>query len=738
MGPKRAPLTKDPPSSLPPRGQLSRWLQRRRDASPEHLTPSTVAADGTATTRNSTAAADKPAVDEQNPTLVSLEDTVQDASVPLTTDAQAGPSKAVSSVELLPQLNASPAADSDSDVEVVDLATVVKRPRDESVTSTDGPCVIVNGGLSEAQRASATPGLSTELLSDLARHNPQRTTRSAIERPLNDYVDPGVLTYVTGGISQFVASAGLPPLACDSCETFSTVVCVILASLRHHHRLRGIFNAVFVNYLVYACSWLHQITHPLWSRGGTQRRPTVGDVASSSNLNEAFPVSRVLPEQFCAVPYSNKAYARSLVAKLAKPREADAGAEPASPTDGLHSQDVRGYVIVAGEYAFGVASLEYCVQSRLVSSTLVLCDSHGEMPWANHFACLAVVRIQARDYASTHRAALVKAGCANDVVALVDGFPTYEAGLDHFCRILFTLLEHCRREHGSTTHHGTQKYSTWVPIVGVQQQQSDEADAAATDVPVSMRASQAVAGLDHDCIRKLLKRSAGAREAMKRGAADSQARLSAQGKGTIPLKSFYQLSDRGEPVAPRPCWIVDVDVDEDAEAESPKALGVASRSVLLTERSPFPGMGCEPLVARRAVAATQQIPALAQSPPPIVVPVEDADVTSRVSPQLRTCTPPLQMLQTSTQGSVKADAVATAAAEGVQATSSPRQLAADLPPPSVPLVPPPRPSMSLAAMMSLTPVKVKAPTRPGSEPKKQMKLQDAFAQKGARTPGRQP
>jgi hypothetical protein len=41
-------------------------------------------------------------------------------------------------------------------------------------------------------------------------------------------------------------------------------------------------------------------------------------------------------------------------------------------------------------------------------------------------------------------------------------------------------------------------------------------------------------------------------------------------------------------------------------------------------------------------------------------------------------------------------------------------------------------------MMSLTPVKVKAPTRPGNEPKKQMKLQDAFAQKGARTPGRQP
>jgi hypothetical protein len=473
MGPKRAPLTKDPPSSLPPRGQLSKWLQRRREASPEHVTPSTVAADGAATTRNSTAAADKPGVDGQTP-LLALEDTVQDASVPVTTDAQAVPSKVVSSVELLPHLNASPAADSDSDVEVVDLATVAKRPRDESVTSADGPCVIVNGGLSEAQRASTTPGLSTELLSDLARHNPQRTTRSAIERPLNDYVDPGVLTYVTGGISQFVASAGLPPLACDSCETFSTVVCVILASLRHHHRLRGIFNAVFVNYLVYACSWLHQITHPLWSRGGTQRRPTVGDVASSSNLNEAFPVSRVLPEQFCAVPYSNKAYARSLVAKLAKPREANAEAEPASPTDGLHSQDVRGYVIVAGEYAFGVASLEYCVQSRLVSSTLVLCDSHGEMPWANHFACLAVVRIQARDYASTHRAALVKAGCANDVVALVDGFPTYEAGLDHFCRILFTLLEHCRREHGSTTHHGTQKYSTWVPIVGVQQQQSDD------------------------------------------------------------------------------------------------------------------------------------------------------------------------------------------------------------------------------------------------------------------------
>jgi hypothetical protein len=116
-----------------------------------------------------------------------------------------------------------------------------------------------------------------------------------------------------------------------------------------------------------------------------------------------------------------------------------------------------------------------------------------------------------------------------------------------------------------------------------------------------------------------------------------------------------------------------------------------------------------------------------------MVPVEDADVTPRVTPQLRKSTSPLQVLDASTQGSVKADAVAhaAAAAEGAQATSSP------LSPPSVPLVPPPRPTMSLAAMMSLTPVKVKAPTRPGSEPKKQMKLQDAF-QKGARTPGRQP
>lgn len=184
----------------------------------------------------------------------------------------------------------------------------------------------------------------------VTRH--QFAARAALTMPTLfevHYRIPNKVIAAVGTISQFCTRAGpqLPPMASDSCETFSVFVAVMIASLRFAGNMRLFWNRVALNYFVYLSAWLHQLSSPMWSAAG-KVRPTVADVDKCLGLSTIFPVKL---GSFIPVFYHERARVRQLLEKICE--ETRHGFVSSETTGG----GVCGYVVVSGDYAFSVVAL---------------------------------------------------------------------------------------------------------------------------------------------------------------------------------------------------------------------------------------------------------------------------------------------------------------------------------------------------------------------------------------------
>jgi hypothetical protein len=646
-----------------------------------------------------------------------------------------------------------------------------------------------------------TDSLSSETLADLCVHNPaspsvitttssrarltlaqgkigaaalEGTVRpSAGHKQLNDYVVPGILQYRAGTISQFLPSPGLPPIAGDSCETFSTVSALCIASMRRYRRLKRVFNTPAVNWLVYSCAWLHQITWPVWNRNGTQSRPRVSDVAECCGLGDAFSNVSIDSKHFLAVAYRNRSYASRLLQLAVDESSSLAAHFPNAPE--VANRAVRGFVVVAGGYAFGIASLEYRVRGRLLAWSLVLCDSHGELAWSQRQGCLSCVRFRANDYETKGRKYFESFGDhdgARHVISVVDSLPPFEDGFGHFSRIAFALFEDCRRDHGPTSP-ALQKYMTWVPIL--EAPDSDDLSVEAQlDIKTGISAQRAVDAIDNATHRILqdpssmqyLRRAASVSLSRYHGDTVSIENTEAMAEST---RRFFTRSAAGEIIAPLRCWVSHMhDSDDDDDEDS----GPVPATLRLpdTVANPIPSPAAQP--APELHVPPEVSPPQAQPVPPTKPTTKRKVVQRNLSPfpapgnvatvslSDRAVPKPSIVAQFPSAkhqhaANASADSRAAAAPNGLVnsdpapgvaiagstplpiagssalpiAGSSPLPIAGSSPlsaprertPPAAPLVPPPSrhlfgtsptPRSSLAALMSLTPSKSQAANLP--------------------------
>ena len=251
-------------------------------------------------------------------------------------------------------------------------------------------------------------------------------TTSAI---VNDYIFPGAVRIAKGSTSQFhttpVSRRLLPPMVQECCATFSALAVHCSVSLRREQFEKKFSISQWLDYLLYCASWLHQLSRESWHFDSDVKiRPLSKDVsrvlAGQDDSAGSGKRSRDDELEFCdaairtcefdVVCYDQLDRAVEKICLLFAPGAA-----------------VKGYVIVSGEYCFGVA----CAGEG-ASALLLLYDSHGALPWAMSRCSVTA--------------------------AVVD------RGLHHFLLILTSLLDSTRRNATKTA-----AYTTWIPVVTKRQ-----------------------------------------------------------------------------------------------------------------------------------------------------------------------------------------------------------------------------------------------------------------------------
>lgn len=315
-------------------------------------------------------------------------------------------------------------------------------------------------------RAEATSGKLTDLdLSDISTLNPalassmdskvpdlpivdnagvsSRTRSHCLKleqlRPnvYNDYFIPNVFRYVAGSTSQFnrTQSSDLPPLSTDCCQSFASIVGVLWATLGTVSGIKQLWCKSGINYLLYLSSWLHQYSSAVWSQSG-KPRPYISDINNTLHLAEYF-AARLCPNEFEVVCYHQRERALNLLREICVSQAPD--------RDGC----VRcGYVIVSGDYTFGVVSLRHD-KTPFPAWKLCLLDSHGSLPWSHECASITSMSVGVQGGSAKDTPTKPAMGRQADHATACQIFDAQE-GIQHFSNVLFALLEHTRNHHPAT------------------------------------------------------------------------------------------------------------------------------------------------------------------------------------------------------------------------------------------------------------------------------------------------
>eukprot|EP00758_Cryptobia_borreli_P013005 Tbor_TRINITY_DN5796_c2_g1::TRINITY_DN5796_c2_g1_i3::g.20399::m.20399 len=351
-------------------------------------------------------------------------------------------------------------------VELIFSNTVIARQRDEKGVYCD------RKARHEKLRTERMTGRLIDItLAEIAH---KRSAISPLNMSLYDYrFEKNSINVVSASFSQFTPIKFFPPTAHDCCQTFSTIAAVIIGSLEFVTTMENIWIPSTIHYILYISAWIHHITKPLWSRNGSLR-PTTRDLGDILRFSTFFPVSP--SDDFSVIFYNESVKAREMVFQLCMP-SGEIKEDTALSASGTKRQRTElefhslannsnhccGYTIVSGDYTISIVCLKHHKKSKYTRQvySLILCDSHGSLPWANDKASFTCVNVEDSADCSRHSSNQQR------IFSL-------ETGVTHFCNILFALLEDNRKDWFKTrpqinenrckTGKTTVPYMTWTPF----------------------------------------------------------------------------------------------------------------------------------------------------------------------------------------------------------------------------------------------------------------------------------
>lgn len=246
---------------------------------------------------------------------------------------------------------------------------------------------------------------------------------------------------ISGNFSQFnvhsiprseKAASMFPPSSStqDCCQTFSTLAAVILGSMEFACHLRSAWTVSTAHYLLMLAAWLHHLSKNIWPSNGV--RPTASDLKACLRLADFFPVHPT--GEFMTFFYNQGNEMRLQIKSLITSPKRAKQPHPC------------GFTIVSGDFTIAVFALREGTlekEEKGDTYTIVLADSHGTLPWSRDRVSLSSVVVSNCEPPDP---AIGPDGKPNCVGTLPNGQAVYDlnTGIDHFCSILFALLEEHR------------------------------------------------------------------------------------------------------------------------------------------------------------------------------------------------------------------------------------------------------------------------------------------------------